>query len=45
MAPNWNVPDGTLRRDARFHPAERMRQKRSRKNQDSRPEDMRPKNR
>ena len=45
MAPNWNVPDGTLRRDARFHPAERMRQKRSRKNQDSRPENMRPKNR
>lgn len=28
MAPNWNESEGTLRRDARFHPAERMRQKR-----------------
>jgi type VI secretion system protein ImpH len=30
MAPNWDVSVGALRRDARFHPAERMRQKRSR---------------
>jgi type VI secretion system protein ImpH len=29
LSPNWDVPDGTLRRDARFHPAERMRLKRS----------------
>lgn len=31
ISPNWNVPDGSLRRDARFHPAERMRLKRSQK--------------
>jgi type VI secretion system protein ImpH len=30
MAPNWNVEEGALRRDARFHPAERMRLQRSR---------------
>lgn len=36
IAPNWNVPDGTLRRDARFHPAERMRLKRSRQQQTKR---------
>lgn len=29
MAPNWDVSSGSLRRDARFHPAERMRLKRS----------------
>lgn len=29
MAPNWAVEEGALRRDARFHPAERMRLKRS----------------
>lgn len=28
MAPNWGEAEGALRRDARFHPAERMRQKR-----------------
>lgn len=28
MAPNWSVGEGALRRDARFHPAERLRQKR-----------------
>ena len=28
MAPNWGEEQGALRRDARFHPAERMRQKR-----------------
>ena len=30
MAPNWTIEEGALRRDARFHPAERMRLKRSR---------------
>lgn len=30
MAPNWTTEEGALRRDARFHPAERMRLKRSR---------------
>ncbi|MDX3807545.1 type VI secretion system baseplate subunit TssG [Bosea thiooxidans] len=30
MAPNWSVEEGALRRDARFHPAERMRLKHSR---------------
>ncbi|MFJ5368601.1 type VI secretion system baseplate subunit TssG [Bosea sp. CER48] len=30
MAPNWDVAAGTLRRDARFHPAESLRLKRSR---------------
>jgi type VI secretion system protein ImpH len=30
MAPNWNVEEGALRRDARFHPAESLRLKRSR---------------
>lgn len=30
MAPNWTQEEGALRRDARFHPAERMRLKRSR---------------
>ncbi|MEZ2409385.1 type VI secretion system protein ImpH [Bosea sp. OAE752] len=30
MAPNWTAEEGALRRDARFHPAERMRLKRSR---------------
>lgn len=30
MAPNWNAEPGALRRDARFHPAERMRLKRGR---------------
>jgi len=30
MAPNWDAPPGTLRRDARFHPAERLREQRSR---------------
>jgi type VI secretion system protein ImpH len=29
MAPNWTIEEGALRRDARFHPAERMRLKRS----------------
>lgn len=28
MAPNWDAAEGALRRDARFHPAERMRLKR-----------------
>jgi type VI secretion system protein ImpH len=32
MAPNWGESAGALRRDARFHPADRMRQKRA--NQD-----------
>jgi len=30
MAPNWDVEEGALRRDARFHPAESLRLKRSR---------------
>lgn len=30
VAPNWGESEGSLRRDARFHPAERMRQKRGR---------------
>ena len=30
MAPNWGVEAGALRRDARFHPAESLRLKRSR---------------
>ena len=30
MSPNWDASTGALRRDARFHPAERMRLKRSR---------------
>lgn len=30
MAPNWDVEAGALRRDARFHPAESLRLKRSR---------------
>lgn len=30
MAPNWTVEEGALRRDACFHPAERMRLKRER---------------
>lgn len=30
MAPNWGVAEGALRRDARFHPAESLRLKRSR---------------
>jgi len=30
MSPNWDASAGTLRRDARFHPAERLRQQRSR---------------
>lgn len=29
MAPNWGAEAGSYRRDARFHPAERMRQKRA----------------
>jgi type VI secretion system protein ImpH len=29
MAPNWGESEGALRRDARFHPAERMREKRA----------------
>lgn len=29
MAPNWGESAGALRRDARFHPADRMRQKRA----------------
>lgn len=29
MAPNWDVEPGALRRDARFHPAESLRVKRS----------------
>ncbi|MBN9442966.1 MAG: type VI secretion system baseplate subunit TssG [Bosea sp. (in: a-proteobacteria)] len=33
MAPNWTIEEGALRRDARFHPAERMRLKRSRAGQ------------
>jgi type VI secretion system protein ImpH len=36
MAPNWSDSEGALRRDARFHPAERMRQKRSLEAQDRR---------
>ena len=28
MAPNWSATDETVRRDARFHPAERQRRKR-----------------
>ena len=30
MAPNWTIEEGALRRDARFHPAESLRLKRSR---------------
>lgn len=30
MAPDWGVEEGALRRDARFHPAESLRLKRSR---------------
>jgi type VI secretion system protein ImpH len=30
MAPNWSRADLTMRRDARFHPAERMQHKRRR---------------
>ncbi len=30
VAPNWNAAEGSLRRDARFHPAERIKQKRER---------------
>lgn len=33
VSPNWDAAEGALRRDARFHPAERMRQKRSRQKQ------------
>jgi len=33
MAPNWNVAEGVVRRDARFHPAESLRLKRSRAGQ------------
>jgi len=36
MAPNWGEAEGALRRDARFHPAERMRHKRSLQAQDGR---------
>ncbi len=45
VSPNWDLPDGTLRRDARFHPAERMRQKRSRQGQAPHAQDARPKDR
>lgn len=30
MSPNWDAPPGALRRDARFHPAERLREQRGR---------------
>jgi type VI secretion system protein ImpH len=30
MAPSWDAEEGALRRDARFHPAESLRLKRSR---------------
>jgi type VI secretion system protein ImpH len=33
VSPNWDAPEGALRRDARFHPAERMRLKRSQQTQ------------
>ncbi len=33
-APNWSEPEGSLRRDARFHPAERIRERRESKTRD-----------
>ncbi|AMJ62817.1 type VI secretion system baseplate subunit TssG [Bosea sp. PAMC 26642] len=36
MAPNWSESEGALRRDARFHPAERVRHKRSLQARDGR---------